>query len=191
VLAGQVSEEGLQNVLFGLVLVALAVWFYGRWNAPGASAGRARFGIGALIVVAATGLWLGWPQTASATAQGTGSVTTGGVTWQPWSKEAVEKLRSEGRIVYVDFTARWCATCQANKRLVFKSDEVLKEFAAKNIATLRADWTNQDPKITEELARYGRSAVPFNLIYFPGKDQPTILPELLTAGTVLDALKNG
>jgi thiol:disulfide interchange protein DsbD len=68
---------------------------------------------------------------------------------------------------------------------------VLEEFAAKNIATLKADWTNQDPKITAELARFGRSAVPFNLIYFPGKDQPTVLPELLTAGTVLDALKNG
>lgn len=189
VLAGQVSEEGLQNVLFGLVLVALAVWFYGRWNAPGSSAGRARFGVGALIVVAAAGLWLGWPQTA--TAQGAGVVTSNGVSWQPWSKEAVEKLRSDGRIVYVDFTARWCATCQANKRLVFKSDEVLTEFAKKNIATLRADWTNQDPEITAELARFGRSAVPFNLIYFPDKDQPAILPELLTAGTVLDLLKNG
>jgi thiol:disulfide interchange protein len=189
VLAGQVSEEGLQNVLFGLVLVALAVWFYGRWNAPGSSAGRARFGVGALIVVAATGLWLGWPQTA--TAQTAGTTTSSGVTWEPWSKEAVEKHRAEGRIVYVDFTARWCATCQANKRLVFKSDEELKEFAAKNIATLRADWTNQDPRITAELARYGRSAVPFNLIWFPGKEQPTILPELLTAGTVLDALKKG
>jgi thiol:disulfide interchange protein len=91
--------------------------------------------------------------------------------------------------VYVDFTARWCATCQANKRLVFKSDEVLKQFAERNIATLRADWTNQDPRITAELAAYGRSAVPFNLIWFPGKPEPTILPELLTAGTVLDALK--
>jgi thiol:disulfide interchange protein DsbD len=187
VLAGQVSEEGLQNVLFGLVMVSLAVWFYGRWNAPGASRGRARFGVGALIVVAAAGLWLGWPQTAMA--QAPGVTTSSGVTWQPWSKEAVEKLRAEGRIVYVDFTARWCATCQANKRLVFKSDEVLKEFADRNIATLRADWTNQDPRITAELAHYGRSAVPFNLIWFPDKDEPTILPELLTAGTVLDALK--
>ena len=189
VLAGQVSDEGLQNVFFGLVLVALGVWFYGRWNTPGASAGRARFGVGAMVIVAASGLWLGWPQTSMA--QSSGTTVASGVAWKSWSKEAVEKLRAEGRIVYVDFTARWCATCQANKRLVFKSDEVLKFFADNNIATLRADWTNQDPLITAELAHYGRSAVPFNVIWFPGKDEPTILPELLTAGTVLDALKKG
>ena len=188
VLAGQVSEEGLQNVLFGLTLVALGVWFYGRWNAPGASAGRTRFGVGALVVVAAGGLWLGWPHLAGAA---TGNPDAPAVVWEPWSPEAVAKLRSEGRIVYVDFTARWCATCQANKKLVFHSDAVLKEFAARNIVALRADWTNQDPRITAELARYERSAVPFNVIWFPGRDEPAILPELLTAGTVLDALKQG
>ena len=188
VLAGQVGEEGLQNVLFGLVLIALAIWFYGRWNAPGSSAGRARFGVAALVIAGAAGLWLGWPSAAAAQTTA-GTVTAGGVTWEPWSPEAVEKLRAEGRIVYVDFTARWCATCQTNKKLVFKSDDVLKEFTARNVATLRADWTNKDPRITAELAKYGRSAVPFNVVWFPGKEAPKLLPELLTAGIVLDALK--
>jgi thiol:disulfide interchange protein DsbD len=188
VLAGQVSEEGLQNVLFGLVLVALAVWFYGRWTAPGASDGRRRFGISALLVVGALGLWLGWPR-ASAMQSASGTVTTAnGITWEPWSPETVEKLRGEGRIVYVDFTARWCATCQANKKLVFHSDDVLKTFADKKVVTLRADWTNKDPRITAELAKYNRSAVPFNMIWFPGKSEPVLLPEILTPGIVLNAL---
>jgi thiol:disulfide interchange protein DsbD len=190
VLAGQVGEEGLQNVLFGLVLVALGIWFYGRWSAPGASAGRIRFGVAALVVAAGAGLWLGWPSAAAA-ASGSGAVTSGGVTWQPWSPETVAKLREEGRIVYVDFTARWCATCQANKKLVFHSDEVLRTLADRKVVLLRGDWTNRDPRITEELARYRRSAVPFNLIWFPGKDQPVILPELLTPSIVLGALKEG
>jgi thiol:disulfide interchange protein DsbD len=191
VLAGQVSEEGLQNLLFGLVLVALGVWFYGRWNVPGASPGRARFGFAALVIVGALGLWLGWPQ-AGAMQSASGAVTmANGITWEPWSPEAVEKLRAEGRIVYVDFTARWCATCQANKKLVFHSDDVLKEFADRKIVTLRADWTNKDPRITAELAKYNRSAVPFNLIWFPDRSEPKVLPELLTPGIVLDAVKEG
>ncbi|MGH7956042.1 MAG: thioredoxin family protein, partial [Opitutaceae bacterium] len=173
---------------FSLVLVAMAVWMYGRWSAPGAKPARARFGIASLLVVGALGLWVGWPRDLQAqAAAGNGAPP---VVWQPWTPEAVAKLRGEGRIVYVDFTARWCATCQTNKKLVFGSDDVLNFFAEKKIAALRADWTKQDPRITAELARYNRSAVPFNVIWVPGQDAPVILPELLTAGTVLDALKN-
>jgi thiol:disulfide interchange protein DsbD len=188
VLAGQTTEEGLQNLLFGLVLIAMAIWVYGRWTAPGASAGGVRFGVGGLVVLLAAGSWLGWPQTMGAKSVGTAAPE---VVWEPWSTETVAKLRAEGRIVYVDFTARWCATCQANKKLVFHSDEVLRYFAEKKIVTLRGDWTNKDPKITAELAAYQRSAVPFNLIWLPGKPQPVILPELLTPDTVLTALRKG
>ena len=187
VLAAQTSDEGFRGVLFSLVLVAMAVWMYGRWHAPGAKPGRARLGVLSLLVVGAFGLWVGWPRSAQAqTADGNSAPE---VVWQPWSQEAVAKLQAEGRIVYVDFTARWCATCQTNKKLVFGSTEVLKYFAAKKIATLRGDWTKHDPLITAELAKYNRSAVPFNLIWVPGQNEPIVLPELLTAGTVLEALR--
>jgi len=189
VLAGQTGDETFQNVLFGLVLIAMGVWVYGRWNAPGASTGRARFGVIGLLVLLAAGVWLGWPQNAAAKSAAASASGAPEVVWEKWSLETVAKLRAENRIVYVDFTARWCATCQANKKLVFHNDEVLKRFHALNIATLRGDWTNQDPAITAELAKYQRSAVPFNLIWKPGQDAPTTLPELLTPGTVLNALK--
>ena len=186
VLAAQTGDEAFRSVLFSLVLIAMAVWMYGRWTAPGASAGRARFGVASLVLIGALGLWVGWPRDAQA--QTTVGVAPH-VTWEPWSPEAVAKLRAESRTVYVDFTARWCATCQTNKKLVFSSDAVLDYFAKNKIATLRGDWTTKDPRITAELAAYGRSAVPFNLIWKPGRESPVILPEILTASTVLDALK--
>ena len=189
VLAGQTGEESFQSVLFGLVLIAMGVWVYGRWRAPGASPGRARFGVIGLLVLLGAGGWLGWPQNAAAKNAAAQAAGAPEIVWEKWSPETVTKLRSENRIIYVDFTARWCATCQANKKLVFHNDEVLRYFHGQNIATLRGDWTNQDPAITAELAKYQRSAVPFNLIWKPGQDAPTLLPELLTPGTVLDALK--
>jgi thiol:disulfide interchange protein/DsbC/DsbD-like thiol-disulfide interchange protein len=178
VLAGQLTEAGLLSSLFGLVLVAMGVWAYGRWNAPGASPGRARFGMTACLVLLAAGAWAGWPTPAAPT----------DIIWDKWSPEAVEKLRSENRMIYVDFTARWCATCQANKRLVFHSEDVLRVFREKHIATLEGDWTNKDSQITAELAKYNRAAVPFNLIWAPGRADPILLPELLTPSVVLGAI---
>jgi thiol:disulfide interchange protein DsbD len=183
VLAAQTSEEGFLHLLLSLVVVAFAVWLYGRWTAPEARPRRPRAAVVAVVVGGALALWLGWPRAVPAPGAGAADVT-----WEAWSPEAVERLRAEGRVIYVDFTARWCATCQTNKRLVFGSAEVRRLFAARRVATLRADWTNRDPRITAELARYQRSAVPFNVIWQPGRAEPVLLPELLTPGIVLDAL---
>jgi thiol:disulfide interchange protein DsbD len=180
VLAGQVPETGLLSGFTGLVIVAMGAWVYGRWRTPGASAGRERFGLIAGLALIAMGAWSGWPHPAA----------PGDLTWEKWSPSEVARLRGEGRIVYVDFTARWCATCQANKRLVFHDAQVLRAIRDRHIATVRGDWTNQDPEITAELARYHRSAVPFNLIWLPGRSEPVLLPELLTPGMVLKALGN-
>ena len=48
-----------------------------------------------------------------------------------------------------------------------------------------------DPAITAELARWGRSAVPFNLAYPAGGAdvEPRALPEVLTPDIVLRALQ--
>lgn len=179
VLAGQVSEGGLLMTLFGLTVIAMGVWLYGRYHAPGASARRARLGLAGGLVLLAAGGWLGWPRAAAPT----------DLVWEAWSPERVAQLRAEGRTVYVDFTARWCATCQANKKIVFASNEVLKLFADRKIVALKADWTNKDPRITAELAKWNRSAVPFNLVYLPGEPEPKVLPELLTPGTVIEAIE--
>lgn len=189
VLAGQTTENGSLMALFGLVLIALGVWFYGRYNAPGTKPAKVRFGTVTAALVFAVGVWTGWPEdiaSKTAAAQAAGAPE---VVWEKWSPETVAQLRAEGKTIYVDFTARWCATCQTNKKIVFHSDAVLRAFAAKKIVTLRADWTNKDPAITAELAKYQRSAVPFNVIWQPGKTEPVILPELLTPSIVLDAIK--
>jgi thiol:disulfide interchange protein DsbD len=128
--------------------------------------------------VLALGAWNGWPVPPAPT----------DIVWQKWSPETVARLRGAGRIVYVDFTARWCATCQANKRVVFHSSAVLKEFRAKHIATLRGDWTNRDAQVTAELAKYHRSAVPFNELWLPGRPTPVLLQDILTPGVVLKAV---
>jgi thiol:disulfide interchange protein DsbD len=179
VLAGQTKDNdyALLFIMLGFVLIAMAAWVYGRFQR---GAGRV---VAAALVAA--GLWFGWPKEAAAT-----PATASGyaVKWEHWSPEAVAAARAAGRTIYVDFTARWCATCQTNKAAVFSSGDVLATLEKKNVLLLKADWTSRDPAITEELAKWNRSAVPFNLIYAPNQAEPTVLPELLTPGIVLEAL---
>lgn len=110
----------------------------------------------------------------------------GPVDWQPWSPEAEAAALAAGKVVYIDFTARWCATCQVNKR-VYDDAALQADFAKAGVVTLKADWTRKDPVITAELNRLGRQGIPVNV--FRRKDAPpVILSELLTAEQVREGL---
>ncbi len=188
---------GALSIAGTLVLATLAAVLYGRFSEPIRSRRAKLFGIGAAGLFLALALVVGWPRWPDgATADAALSETpvpafargSDSPRFTKWAPGLPEKLAAEGRTVYVDFTARWCATCQVNKRLVFSSPEVREYFAEHEIVIVEADWTRRDELITAELARHGRFAVPFNVIYAPGRD-PVELPTVLTPGIVLDALR--
>jgi thiol:disulfide interchange protein/DsbC/DsbD-like thiol-disulfide interchange protein len=122
-----------------------------------------------------------------ATAAETAQPHAGGIEWQPWSPEAQAKALADGKIVYVDFTARWCATCQVNKR-VYKQDDVAAALTTSGVVLLKADWTKKDAVIAEELRKYGRTGIPLNVFLKAGLP-PAILSEALTGTEVIAALK--
>lgn len=105
--------------------------------------------------------------------------------WKAWSPEAVREARASGETVFVDFTAAWCLTCQVNERVVLSRPEV-RAALAKGRA-FKADWTDEDPVISEELRRHGRAGVPLYIVY-PKGGEAVILPEILTPGLVLETL---
>jgi len=180
VLAGQTKDDdyALLFIVFGLVLVAMSAWVYGRWTQHGGSAGRRRFGYALSAAVLAAGVAAGFPVRSARE-----------IVWQPWSPETVQQLRAEGKTLYVDFTARWCATCQSNKAVVFSSPKVRAALKRQRVVLLKADWTSRDPRITEALGSFNRSAVPLDLVYAPHRTEPIILPELLSPDIVCAALK--
>jgi thiol:disulfide interchange protein DsbD len=102
----------------------------------------------------------------------------------------VERLRAEGRPVFVYFTAAWCLSCQVNKRTTLSTAAVQNAFENKNVARLRADWTNRDPTITRALESHGRSGVPLYVLYRGDGSDPKLLPEILTPDIVLGALES-
>jgi thiol:disulfide interchange protein len=181
VLGQQTGIDGAASLLGVLVALAFALWAWGRVDSE-RPARLVWSGIGVLLL----GLSLTWALPTWREAQAAPAAAN--ATWQPWSAERVAALNAQGRTVFVDFTAAWCVTCQVNKRTTLGDARLLAELQTRQVALLRADWTRRDAAISNELARLGRNGVPVYAIYRPGQAAPTVLPELLTVQTVLNAL---
>jgi thiol:disulfide interchange protein DsbD len=190
VLAAQAGPNGLLGALALMTGFGFAVWAFRstRDAGPRVKGGFRAAGLGALAVVI---LLVGGAYGSGALAPASsGARPTAGLAIAPedaWSPERVAELRAEGRSVFVDFTAAWCVTCQANKILVLNTDRIRRAFADSGTVELVADWTNRDAAIAQELERYGRSGVPLYLM-FPPEGEAIVLNEILTERHVLDVL---
>ncbi|MEP6643534.1 MAG: thioredoxin family protein [Acidobacteriaceae bacterium] len=186
----QVGVDAIARLLAGLLVMGVGAWLLGRKRHTGIASASAIF----LFVL---GLWIpigsvrrnDVVRAANTTATGSSVTPSGELQWEVFSTEGVEQYRGQRRPVFVDFTAAWCLACQVNERAVFGSAEVRRMVLSKNVVLMKADWTSQDPVITKTLASFGRSGVPFYLLYGRDPNAPPVqLPELLTPGIFLSAL---
>lgn len=164
---------------FGAVILAFGIWLVS------VAGGRLRTG---LVTLGAGFALIGivWPVASglqdAPSASGTPASYAAAYEPEPWSPTRVEELLGEGRGIFVDFTASWCATCQVNKRTTLKRDDVLQAMEDANVTFLVADFTRPNDEISNELKRRGSPGVPMYLLYAPGEPEPEILPTLLNAG---------
>jgi thiol:disulfide interchange protein DsbD len=112
----------------------------------------------------------------------------GGLQYEPFTTQRLAALESAGKPVFVNLTASWCVTCLVNERIALDTDVVRQAFAERGIVPLKGDWTNQNPEITKFLQQFGRSGVPLYLFYPSKGGEPVMLPQILTAANVLDAI---
>ncbi|MDD6813973.1 MAG: thioredoxin family protein [Akkermansia muciniphila] len=196
----------ITKMLISFVVIAAAFWVYGRW-CPMYRSTRCRI-IGGLVALAllAVGGRYSAPlftlqeadtapastapaeQVSSAPAAYTVASVSKGQhpVWNAWTPELMQAALKDGHPVFVDFTAKWCATCQANKAIAY-TDEVYALFAEHGVVLMKADKTRPNPAIDAELRRLHRNQVPVNVLYLPGKE-PAITPVMFTAGVLTDFL---
>lgn len=177
-----------------LVFLAIAAWIYGEF----VQRGQRHKMLAALAAIATLVMGYGYalekelqwrkPIQETASEAPATHLDTQAAEWQPWSTQAVEQARAAHRPVVVDFTARWCLTCNTIVKPTLESEAVKKKLKEINAVTLLADYTRQPPAITAELQRFGRAGVPLVLVYSINADKPPAVFDLVTPSSLLAAL---
>lgn len=211
VLSSLVPVEVLTRVLGAICLLTLAAWILGKWGAIHRSQKEQRWGKGISIVLIALAARLALTYEApidTVTAQLEQRISGGEpimyselepeiaqalrergvpIHWAPFTPEKLEGLLATNTPVFIDFTAKWCLTCQANKRSTLFRPEVMKTLQDAGVVTLAADLTKDDPILKKALDSYGRRGVPTYVVY-NREGKWVLLPETLTPGLVTGAL---
>jgi thiol:disulfide interchange protein len=166
-----------------LVILAVGVWIYGAVH-------RRWWAFFLAVAITFTGAKLFLPDALKKTKGVESAVAPNsvGIVWETFSPERMSAAQREGRPVFIDFTAEWCPNCKANEKLVLNTTRVAEAFKAKNVLTLKADFTDLDPAIGKWITKFNRVGVPVYVLYRPGETQPVVFPELLTQKIVLDEL---
>ncbi len=186
----QLGASSMGIALLAGLLLAFALWAYGQ-------AVTARFrpawhatAIVALVACALASInvedYRDEPQLTGDVSAG----TLGKLELEHFNPERLTGYIDEGQPVFVYFTADWCLSCKANERAALATDAVGDAINERGIKVVEADWTSEDPQITEWLAKYDRVGVPLYLYYPTGSSVETaaVLPQILLPQIVIDAI---
>ena len=178
-----------------LIILSMSLWIFGEFFQRGTKRKGLALGIAGLLGIG--GFIFGlegqfqWRNPIDSNSKSVDVVQDfpGGIQWHNWSPSAVIAAQKNGQTVLVDFTAKWCMTCIANKKTSIDISSVRSLIAEKNIKAFRADFTRRPDHITRELAKWNRVGVPLVLVFSADiNKKPQILPEVLTPSIVLEAL---
>ncbi len=163
---------------FFLAALALAAWMWGQFVQRGTR--RKGLAVAACVLLVAADCYALLP-----------NPSRSGIDWKTWSPQAVEQARQEGHPVLLDFTAKTCLTCIANKASSLEIDQTRAKLREIGAVSFVADFTDQDPQIARELVKWrGSAGVPLVLVYPKELNrEPEVLPTILTPAIVATALE--
>ena len=177
---------GVLSVGAGLLLVGLSGWALGLSQHVHGRGRRVAQALALAGIAGAAALVPGVVQRLAPAAQAAPQDGS-----EPFSAARLAELQQSGRAVFVDMTAAWCVTCIVNEQVALAPERVRQAFQQRNVIYMKGDWTRQDQQITAFLRQHGRDGVPLYVFYPANGAPPTVLPQILTQGIVLDAIGRG
>ena len=179
VLAHQRGADAAALALVAMVLLGAAAWWHGRGYS-----GRT-FGHVFTVVLALVAIVSLYGVTQIAPPVGTVTATNNSVAFSPAKLQA---LRATGTPVFVDMTADWCITCKANEHTVLGTAAFRDLLKQTGTVYMVGDWTDVDPVIGSFLQKYHSPGVPLYVVFPKGGGAGKILPTVLTASLIREAL---
>ena len=98
---------------------------------------------------------------------------------------AKEKASTEGKLIFVDFTARWCLPCQMMDQTTF-NDELLADYLANSFVPVKVDIDDFDGFALKE--KYEIQALPSILIFNSAGELLDRHQEAMSASKMRDVL---
>jgi thiol:disulfide interchange protein len=107
-----------------------------------------------------------------------------GIAWEPFSEELLKRRVDEGRTVFIDFTADWCAICKANEYTSIDTKKIEALMKEMGVIAIKADWTERSDDILKWLHKFDGGGVP-HYVVVPAKDPSR---PLVFGGTLTESL---
>jgi thiol:disulfide interchange protein DsbD len=184
VLLREVPPDSAALFLGMLVLVAVGAWMIHRFAHPGVSTSR-RWGIRTGVVLVLGAVWVGLPleRPGAELCQAADHIH-----WIPFTPQRVEFELASGKAVFLDFTADWCTSCQANEKLVLETPAVREALAKTGVVPIRVDMTDSDETSDAWRAKVGRGRAVPAYAMLQGKSIE-LLPVVVNVNTVVATLQ--
>jgi thiol:disulfide interchange protein DsbD len=168
------------------VVAVAALFLVARTGQISQKAGAVAVSSVLAVAMVAGAVW--WSARVTGLGRGGGAVAQSN--WMPYSKQAFEQAREAGRPVLVKFTANWCGICQLIEGSVFADAAVWDELRRKEVVTLKADFSEDNPEGQELLLSLSRTGgIPLTAVYVPGRERPVTLASQYSSRRLMEVLQ--
>ncbi len=178
------GSSGLGIIIFGILLVSISCWLFGRKIERNLLRLTINITIALLLSLA---LIIPLNNNFNKGSE----IDTGSLEYdisEEFSQEYLEILLEEKKPVLINFTAAWCITCIVNEKNVLSDYEVIESFRNNGVTYLKADWTKRSKKISKVIESYNRSGIPLYVLY-KGDGSYKLLNQILTKKGLINEIE--
>lgn len=104
---------------------------------------------------------------------------------------AIEQERAAGRVVVVDFTAKWCTNCHVIEKTIIYAQESLAALKAADVVEFKVDLTDSTGEQGWGTVRAisGGGGIPLIAVFGPGIDKPVYFQSFFKPSDLVAAIE--